>query len=240
MSDGCKHCYADETAARRGWDVWGKGKARRTFGDKHWAEPLTWNRAAEKEGKRRRVFCSSMCDVFEDHPTIIAQHEKLWPLIRATPMLDWQLVTKRPERIREMLPTDWRDGWSNVWLGTSVEDMRVASRVDHLRSIPAAVRFISYEPALGPLDDLDISGIDWVIYGGESGPKHRPHDLAWPRAMRAKCDAAGVAFFFKQSAARFTEMGTTLDGETVRNYPTPRMLAGVTISAPSKRQATFF
>lgn len=102
--------------------------------------------------------------------------------------------------------------------------MRVAARADHLRVIPAAVRFISYEPALGPLDDLDITGIDWIIYGGESGPGFRGHDLAWPRVMRDRCEEAGAAFFYKQSPAFRTEVGTTLDGATVQQYPTPRLV----------------
>ena len=82
---------------------------------------------------------------------------------------------------------------------------------------------MSYEPALGPLDSLDLTGLDWIIYGGESGPGYRPHDLAWPRAMRDKCRAAGVAFFYKQSSAHRTEMGTTLDGETIHQFPVPRI-----------------
>jgi protein gp37 len=101
--------------------------------------------------------------------------------------------------------------------------MRVADRVDHLRNIPAVVRFISYEPAIGPLDTLDISGIDWVIYGGESGPGHRGEDKDWARVMHSKCSEAGAAFFHKQSAGYRTEMGIELDGKIVREYPTPRV-----------------
>lgn len=225
VSAGCKNCYADTLSARYGHkNIWGPPKTtdRRTLSRKHWEGPLEWQNSAARAGVTRLVFSSSMCDNFEDHPTVQAELRKLWPLIRATPNLHWQLLTKRPERIRESLPNDWGDGYPNVWLGTSVEDMRVAERVDHLRSIPAAVRFISYEPALGPLDDLNLAGLDWVIYGGESGPGYRPHDLAWPRAMREKCGVAGVAFFFKQSSAPRTEMGIELDGEMVRQYPTPR------------------
>jgi protein gp37 len=223
ISPGCKNCYADTLAGRYGWDVWGPGKPRRTFGDKHWKEPLKWNELARAESKRRRVFCGSMCDVFEDHQTVTAEREKLWPIIRRTPWLDWQLLTKRPERITESLPSDWGDGYANVWLGTSIESNEYAGRADHLRKIPATVRFVSYEPALGPLDELDLTGLDWVIYGGESGPGYRQHDLAWPREMKARCEQAGVAFFYKQSAAPRTEMGTSLDGQVVREYPQPRV-----------------
>lgn len=223
ISPGCAHCYADDLAARYGHDVWGPGKARRTFGAKHWAEPLAWQRKAAAEGVRRRVFCSSMCDNFEDHPTIAAELAKLWPLIRATPDLDWQLLTKRADRIAACLPADWGEGYPNVWLGVSIENADYTWRADRLRAVPAAVRFVSYEPALGPLAQaLDLSGLDWVIYGGESGPSHRPEDKQWARDMRDACRGAGVAFFHKQSAARFTEQGVRLDGELIREYPAAR------------------
>lgn len=234
VSDGCKFCYAENLADHgvRAYKkegevvgVWGPNRPRRTFGASHWAEPLKWERTAVKAGRRHRVFCSSMTDVFLDDPIIDAEREKLWPLIRQTPHLDWQLLTKRPERIAECLPADWgNSGWPNVWLGTSIEDMRVAERADFLREVPAVVRFISYEPALGPLVDIDLTGIDWLIQGGESGSGYRPMDLQWARDMRDTCERKGVAYFFKQSAAYRTEMGIELDGEIVRNYPTPRVL----------------
>lgn len=224
ISPGCKNCYADTFATKRiGLNLWGPRNARRTFGPKHWAEPLKWDRQAQAEQRRHRVFCSSMCDIFEDHPTIDREREKLWGLIRETPNLHWQLLTKRPERILDNLPPDWGPmGYHNVWIGTSIENNEYVWRADHLRLVPASVRFISYEPALGPLDQIDLRGIDWLIYGGESGPGFRPHDIQWARDIRRKCEGAGTAFFFKQSSAIRTEMGTTLDGETVRGYPTPR------------------
>jgi protein gp37 len=164
--------------------------------------------------------------VFEDHPTANATRPRLWDLIRKCDSLDWQILTKRPERIVDNLPDDWGpEGWGHVWLGTSVEDMRVSHRVDILRDIPAVVRFISYEPAIGPLDDLDISGIDWIIYGGESGPGHRAEDKNWARVMHAKCSESGTAFFHKQSAGWRTELGIELDGKIVREYPTPRVVS---------------
>ena len=222
VSPGCKNCYADTLSTRYGQNVWGPNNPRRVLSDKYWREPLRLNEQARKAGERRRVFSSSMCDILEDHPAITEQRGRLWELIRLTPWLDWQLLTKRPERYLECLPQDWGDGYPNVWVGTSIENDDYVSRADHIRSIPAAVRFISYEPALGPLPSLDLEGIDWVIYGGESGPGFRGHDLEWPRDMRRRCEAAGVAFFYKQSAAIRTEMGTELDGEIVRNYPIPR------------------
>jgi protein gp37 len=228
ISPGCKNCYADGLAGRYGFDVWGPTKPRRTFGAKHWAEPLGWNKAAEAEGRRHRAFCSSMCDVGEDHPTIDQERAKLWPLIRATPWLDWQLLTKRADRLAAILPPGWGDGWPNVWLGVSIENNDYVHRADALRAIPAAVRFISYEPALGPVPDLDTRGIDWVIYGGESGNNYRPEDKQWARDVRAMCKTTGTAFFHKQSADRYTERGIELDGKIVREYPTSRLPLPVT------------
>lgn len=224
VSEGCRNCYAETlTKSRMGLDLWGPPlTTMRQVTKAPWQNVLAWNRQAARSGERKRVFCASLCDVFEDHPTANATRPRLWDLIRACDSLDWQLLTKRPERIQQEFPRDWGDGWNHVWLGVSVEDMRVASRVDYLRTIPAAVRFISYEPALGPLDDLDITGIDWIIYGGESGPKHRPENKDWARAMHAKCAANGTAFFHKQSAGIRTEMGIELDGKIVRQYPIPR------------------
>ncbi|HEX4795537.1 MAG TPA: DUF5131 family protein [Humisphaera sp.] len=223
ISPGCKNCYADAQSARFGFDIWGAKKPRRTFGDYHWREPLRWNEQAIEAGQRRRVFCSSMCDVFEDHPTIAGELARLWPLIRATPALDWQLLTKRADRIAANLPADWGDGWPNVWLGVSIENNDFVGRADHLRRIPATVRFISYEPALGPLDRLNLYRIDWLIYGGESGRGFRAEDKKWARDIRARCDAGGVAFFHKQSSGMRTESGIELDGQIVRDYPRPRL-----------------
>jgi protein gp37 len=223
VSEGCRNCYAEKIASGKlGLDVWGAGKPRQVAKGV-WQNVQTWNRAAKRDGVRRRVFCGSMMDWAEDHPTAAATRPRLWDTIRECDWLDWQMLTKRPQRIRECLPKDWGSGgYHNVWLGTSVEDMRVAERVDHLRDIPAVVRFISYEPALGSLEALDISGIDWVIYGGESGPGHRAEDKEWARSMHRKCSETGAAFFHKQSAGYRTEMGIELDGKIVREYPTPR------------------
>lgn len=223
VSEGCRNCYAEKIASGKlGLDVWGAGKPRQVA-KTVWQNVMTWNRAAKRDGVRRRVFCGSMMDWAEDHPTPAATRPRLWDTIRECDWLDWQMLTKRPQRIRECLPKDWGPGgYHNVWLGTSVEDMRVSERVDHLRDIPAVVRFISYEPALGSLDDLDISGIDWIIYGGESGPGYRAEDKDWARSMHRKCSDAGVAFFHKQSAGYRTELGIELDGKIVREYPTPR------------------
>jgi protein gp37 len=229
VSEGCRNCYAATlTKNRMGLELWGP-KAERQVTKSPWQNVMKWNRDAPLNpgvlglGMPDLTFCASLCDVFEDHPTANAMRPRVWDVIRASQNMHFQVLTKRPERIADNLPRDWGNGWDNVWLGTSIEDMRVAGRADHLRDIPAAVRFISYEPALGPLDDLDLRGIDWVIYGGESGPGYRPEDKNWARVMHRKCADAGAAFFHKQSAGYRTEMGIELDGKIVRQFPTPRL-----------------
>ncbi len=223
ISPGCKNCYADTLSSRYGHDVWGPNKPRREFGDKHWNEPLKWNADAAKTGVRVRVFCGSMFDWMEKHPTVDAVRPRLWNLIESTPWLDWQLLSKRSDRFAECLPDGWGDGYANVWLGVSIENNDYVHRADHLRAMPATVRFISYEPALGPLDKLNLTGIDWLLYGGESGPGYRKEDKQWARDIMAACKTSGTAFFHKQSAAARTEMGIELDGKIVRHYPSLRI-----------------
>lgn len=235
VSEGCRNCYAAALADRYGQrGLWGSADGpRREFGREHWSNPIKWDIEAAAEKRTRRVFCGSMMDWAEPNPTAAKLRPLLFDLIRATPNLQWQLLTKRPHLIRESLPADWGGGYPNVWLGTSIESMKVAGRADDLRDIPATVRFISYEPALGPLDDLDLAGIDWLIFGGESGPKYRPMNIEWARSIRQKCAAAGTAFFFKQSAAYRTETGIELDGHVVRNYPELRWVPPVSPCAQS-------
>lgn len=223
VSAGCAHCYAETlTKNRMGLSLWGPGSARQVTAPGNWAKVKTWDRAAKSLGESQRCFCASLCDVFEDHPTANATRPRLWDWIRAHKNLDWQILTKRPERIADNLPEDWGDGWDHVWLGTSIEDNRVADRANYLRDVPAVVRFISYEPAIGPLDRLNMEGLHWVIYGGESGSGYRPEDKDWARNMREKCLESGAAFFHKQSSGYKTELGIELDGEIVRAYPRER------------------
>lgn len=154
VSPGCEHCYA-ETFAKRTRLGWGPRAERRFFGAKHWNAPLKWNREAEAAGERRRVFCASMADVFEDNLSLVTERIRLWELIEATPWLDWLLLTKRPENADGMTPTAWRlRGWpAHVWAMTTAEDQRRADeRIPHLLRIPAKVRGLSVEPMLGPVD----------------------------------------------------------------------------------------
>lgn len=200
VSPACKHCYAEAWAKRVGSRVWGIKAERRFFGDKHWAEPIKWDVAAAEAGERPRVFCASMADVFEDRRDLDDARIRLWELIEATPNLDWLLLTKRPELVRKMVP--WAKSWpTNIWLGTTVEDQEWAEeRLPHLAEIPAAVRFISAEPLLGPLNISRWLGehIDWVITGGESGPKARPSSPSWFLDLLNQCMASEVPFHFKQ------------------------------------------
>ena len=221
VSQGCRHCYAENFVVNRlrRPDVWGPESERWVTGRKNWAKPRAWNRQARRQGVRQRVFCASFADVFEEHPALDVPRTDLWKLIAETPALDWQLLTKRPENIAGLLPADWGDGWDHVWLGTSIEDMQVAERAAILAAVPARVRFISYEPALGPLDNLPLAGIHWVIYGAESGPDWRPEDKAWARSMRDRCRDAGIAFWHKQSNHLYPGRGERLDGELIREWP---------------------
>jgi protein gp37 len=212
VSPACAACYAETFSNKVGESCFGPKARRRTFGTKHWREPEQWNTDALLDGEPRRVFCSSMCDIWEDHPTITAERVKLWSLIRFTTNLQWLLLTKRPERIAATLPDRWLDQFRHVWLGTSVENQQYADlRIPHLLALDASVRWLSVEPLLGPVDLTPyLHGLTWVIVGGESGERHRPMDHAWVRALRDQCVAAGVAFFMKQSSALRTETDTFL------------------------------
>jgi protein gp37 len=237
VSPGCDHCYAAAFANGRGGYtgktdvrpvIWGppRDTTRRLFGIKHWLEPMEWNEAARQRGVRELVFCASMADVFEWHPLLGDVREQLWALIERTPSLDWQLLTKRPMNIARMLPPAWlAHARPNVWLGTSVEEQeRAELRIPRLLEVPAAVHFLSCEPLLGPLDLRPWLGdVEWVITGGESGSQHRPFDVAWVRDINAQCATAGVPHFFKQHGGRtHAEGGCLLDGDEVKEFPTPR------------------
>ncbi|MCP3960160.1 MAG: phage Gp37/Gp68 family protein [bacterium] len=201
VSQACKHCYAEAWARRTGHDVWGSGN-RRFFGERHWSEPLRWDAQASKAGTRSRVFCASMADVFEDRSDLDPWRERLWALIDETSNLDWLLLTKRPENISQMAP--WDRSWpANVWVGTTVENQKEAqTRLPHLSDCAAIVRFLSCEPLLGALDLSNwIDSIEWIIAGGESGPKARPGDPRWFRDLRDMAIDSRIPFHFKQWGA---------------------------------------
>lgn len=220
VSDGCKHCYAEALMDKRWGKVqWGPAGTRVRTKPSYWKQPLIWDAKAKAEGRRPKVFCASLADVFEDRSELLPWREDLFALIDQTPHLDWLLLTKRPENVESMV-AEMTAGhlniqdWDNIWLGTSVENQAAADeRIPHLAAIPVAVRFLSMEPLLGPVDlgvDSDLAVkmmdrrafpldyIDWVIIGGESGQKARPMNPAWVRLLRDHCIDAGVPFFFKQ------------------------------------------
>jgi protein gp37 len=218
VSDGCKNCYAEGWSKRTGHGIWGKNAPRRFFGDKHWNEPLLWNRAAEEAGTRSRVFCASMADVFEDRADLIPHQDRLFKLIRATPNLNWLLLTKRPQNI-ERLSSNWLFP-HNVWLGTSAENQKYwDERVPILMSMPAMVHFVSVEPMLGPID-MGSQTPEWVIVGGESGPGARPIEREWVESMQTQCADRLTKFFFKQwGGVRKQTTGRELHGTTFSELP---------------------
>ncbi len=199
----CDFCYAETLDEKTGGGHWGVRTRPRTMSRGNWRNPRIWQREheafSEIHGRDRRVFCGSMCD-WADKNAPDGERDRLWSLIKETPNLTWQLLTKRSPNIRRYLPRDWGEGYDNVWLGVSVGDRKHGlPRIDDLRTIPARVRFLSVEPLLEDLGEINLDGIHWVIVGGESGDHFRPMDPEWAVNIKSQCDAAGVPFFFKQN-----------------------------------------
>ena len=202
----CDFCYAEGWSKRSGHVKWGNYPRRRTT-EAYWSGPAKWNSAAtgfqKANGRRQRVFCASLADVF-DNQADPAWRSDLWKLIRKCGQLDWQLLTKRPQNIKKMLPNDWGQGYPNVWLGVTAEDAEAfQQRGKHLFAVPASVHFVSYEPAMGPIGTLSVAGRSphWLIIGGESGvamDKTRPTKPLWAREAIAECYRVGTAPFLKQ------------------------------------------
>ncbi len=214
LSAGCKHCYAERMATRlqaMGNPRYGNGFSV-TLHDDLIDAPRRWKTP-------RRIFVNSMSDLFhEDVPESFIG--RVFQTMVESPRHQFQILTKRSERLSMLsrsLP------WPrNVWMGVSVENAAVSARVDDLRTVPAAIRFLSCEPLLGPLDDLSLDGIDWVIVGGESGPRARPLEPNWVRGLRERCRAHGIPFFFKQwGGVRKDRTGRELDGRTYDELPSP-------------------
>lgn len=224
LSAGCDHCYAATLARTKTRAIYLRQPPVRDtsvtradpFAPRFWPErlrqPLGWR-------EPRRVFVNSMSDVFHAHFSL-ETIRRVFDIMAEASRHQFQVLTKRPERalrFADRLP--WPE---NVWMGTSVEDLRVAARIDALREIPAAVRFLSAEPLLGPLESIDLTGIHWVIAGGESGAGFRAVDPAWARGLRDRCAEARVAFFWKQWGGRTPKSGgRLLDGRTWDDYPVP-------------------
>lgn len=206
VSPGCRFCYAEHLMdTRMGRAKWGRGNPRQRTGVLNWEKPLKWDKRAEQSGKKEKVFCSSLADVF-DSEVEQSWRDDLFELIENTPNLDWLLLTKRPENIVEMIPSEWSLSGipDHVWLGTSVENEEQAQkRIPILSGYDSSVRFLSCEPLLSRLEfkGLDLSRIHWIIAGGESGSGARPMHPQWLEALRDTCREEGIPFFFKQWGA---------------------------------------
>ena len=206
MSSGCTNCYAMQMARRleaMGLEKYAgltRQSGRRTIWNGVVREnvdalaiPLAWKRP-------RKIFVNSMSDLF--HEAVSDEFiEKIWTVMRATPHHHYQILTKRPDRLASLLRDRIRVTLPNVWLGTSIENDAVADRADSLRLVAAAIRFISFEPLIGPVGSIDLTGIHWAIVGGESGAHARPIREEWIDEIYDQCDRAQTAFFFKQWGA---------------------------------------
>lgn len=223
VSPGCDNCYAERsTPARTMGIVWGVNGGPLLTSDDNWRKPVQWNKAHGKffaqHGRRRRVFCASLADIFDNRAPDV-HRMRLWKLIAETPNLDWLLLTKRIGNALDMLPASWglgangSRGWDtefkHVAIGISaVNQDELVRDLPKLQAVPAMRRFVSFEPLLGQVDltrALDFPGrnraerlIDWVIVGGESGPGARPMHPDWVRSLRDECAMGGLPFFFKQ------------------------------------------
>jgi len=217
VSPGCAHCYAKTFSERF------RGVPGHPFGQgfdlKLWPErlelPLTWRRP-------KLVFVNSMSDLF--HEGIPFEHiAAVFDVMERADRHVFQILTKRHERLAQLAPQlPWPE---NVWVGVSIENRRFVHHADYLREVDAAVRFISAEPLLGPLEGLDLTGINWLIASGESGPGHRRADAVWVRELRDRCISEHVAFFFKQWGGRSPKTGgRELDGRTWDEMPTVQAL----------------
>ena len=225
ISPGCTNCYAMRMAARL--DAMGVEKyadLTRKSGDRYvWTGkvrldeaslemPLSWR-------KPRKIFVNSMSDLF--HADVPAGFVgRVWSVMERTPQHTYQILTKRPERMREVLTTLDLPVLPNVWLGTSVEDAAVLSRLDDLRATPAMIRFVSFEPLIGSVAGANLASIHWAIVGGESGPRARPMTVDWVDEIRLRCAAAGTAFFFKQWGGKNKKAaGRVLHGQEWNELP---------------------
>jgi protein gp37 len=211
VSDGCRNCYAEALSLRRGWTrkPWGAQNAKENVMLKphKLREPFSWKKPC-------MIFVNSMSDLF--HEQIPDSYLKeVFNVMNSLPRHTFQILTKRPERC-----VSWHGPWTgNIWMGTSIEDSRVLYRLQALKQCNAAIRFISFEPLLGRIENVDLSGIHWVIVGGESGKGFRTMNHDWARKIRDLCIAQNIPFFFKQDSAIRTEMRPYLDGVVWHQYP---------------------
>lgn len=220
ISPACDHCYAESLAKRWGWVEWGAGKPRKRTSEANWRKPLAWDRAAKAAGTRPRVFCASLADWADTEIPSTWRRDLFDDVIRATPNLEWLLLSKRHARLMPLLGSHARN-LSNIRIGVTVEDDHHARmRLPYLREVKAAgyPTFVSYEPALGHVKWAPwMDCVDWLIAGGESGAGYRRPDPKWFQDARDTCEAAGVPFHFKQWGGMAD--GATLDGCEHYKFP---------------------
>ena len=219
ISLGCQHCYAERMAKRlqaMGQPNYARG-FQLTMHEKSLGLPLKWK-------SPQVIFVNSMSDLFHDDVTL-GFIRKVFGVMNASPRHRYQVLTKRAERLRDLAPKlQWGE---NIWMGVTVEEDRYRARIDCLRETSAQVKFLSLEPLLGPLQRLDLGGIDWVIVGGESGPGARPIQESWVLDLRDQCLKARVPFFFKQwGGVRKKKAGRLLEGRTWDEMPLVMDAAG--------------
>ena len=212
VSPGCKNCYAGRMAVRL--KAMGQHNYRNgfevTLQPQMLSLPLTWKRG-------RKIFVNSMSDLF--HEAVPTEYiQSVFAVMNQTPQHTYQILTKRPRRLLALDPAlPWRE---NIWMGVSVENATYCNRIDLLRQTQARVKFLSVEPLIGRIANMNLGGIDWVIVGGESGPGARPVQEAWVTEIRDQCLAANVKFFFKQwGGVRKHRTGRSLDGRTWDEMP---------------------
>lgn len=214
----CDHCYAETLSNRYGWVTWGAHGERKRTSAANWKKPLQWAKAARGTGERPRVFSLSLGD-WLDNQVPQSWRDDMGAVIRDTPELDWLLLTKRIQNFKRLAP--WQKPPANVWLGITCGSQPEYDRDwPILAGIEASVRFISYEPALGPLRPKGSPAPDWIICGGESGPQARYMEPEWATRMKADCAALGIAFFMKQ----MTGKKPIPDDLMVRQFPRPQLL----------------
>lgn len=223
VSPGCAHCYAETLSLRFGWSKlpWTPENALENvvLHPERLDLPRRWRGS-------RRVFVNSMSDLF--HELVPDDYIRaVFEVMASCRHHQFQALTKRPERLAKLAPSlPWSE---NIWMGVTIENDRLVSRAQYLRRVPAAVRFVSAEPLLGSLPSLDLTDIDWLIVGGESGNCARRPEGDWFRGLRDRCQAEGVAFFFKQWGGRTPKAnGRVLGGRTWDEYPEPRVVLSAT------------
>lgn len=223
LSPGCTNCYAMRMAARLSLMGHKKyiGLTRLSGGRQKWNGKITCDKSTLENPRRwkrgRIIFVNSMSDLFHEEVPMEFIHE-VFEVMNNTPQHTYQILTKRSERLESIASElNWS---SNIWMGVSVENKDYCRRIDNLRKVPSRVRFLSLEPLLGPIPQIDLSRIEWVIVGGESGPKARSMSKDWVRDIRDQCIAQNVAFHFKQwGGANKKKTGRVLDGKTWDELP---------------------